>query len=207
MRTEHADNLRLVILGLSKRGSNPVSLAMLYESMACTDEPAKARVRRQVNAMVRRQELIRVEDGVFQCNTQAVSKQHSEYYQRIWRALRSSKPGFSYQDVATVTRVSYTHVLRYCAWLKEEGYLEPYGMRGQARLFRATEKAQSTPNTPYPPRKIKDPFEQEKGLALGVVQAFLLRDPYQPAVQAKIIENCRAILARFEKEVQEVAHG
>ncbi len=32
------------------------------------------------------------------------------------------------------------------------------------------------------------------------VRLFLTHDLYQPAVRAKIVENCRAILARFEKE-------
>lgn len=200
MRTPEADRVRMVIQGLSVSGKQNVTNALLFEALACEDEPAKARVRRQVNEMVRRQELTRVEDGVFRFNPHAVGKRQGEFLQRIWRAVRSAKPGFSYQDLASVTRVSYDHVRRYCLWLAEEGFLERHGMRGPSQLFRATEKTRQQIATPYPPRRINEPFEAEKRSALDLTRLFLLKDPYQPAVQAKIIENCRAILDRFQKE-------
>lgn len=207
MRTPEADRVRLVIQGLSVGGKQTVTHQLLFEALGCSDEPAKSRVRRQVNDMARRQELIRVEDGVFRFNPHAVGKQQGEFLQRVWRAIRSAKSGFSYQDLASVTRVSYDHVRRYCLWLAEEGYVGRHGMRGAAQLFRATEKARQQIETPYPPRRINDPFEAEKRSALELVRLFLLHDPYQPAMRAKIVDNCRAILARFEKEEEEVSHG
>lgn len=207
MRTPEANRVRLVIQGLSVGGKQTVTHALVFEALGCADEPAKARVRRQVNDMVRRKELTRVEDGVFRFNPDAVGQQQGELLQRVWRAIRSAKPGFSYQDLASVTRVSYDHVRRYCLWLAEDGFLKRHGMRGPSQLFRATEKARQQVETPYPPRRINDPFEAEKRSALELLRLFLLHDPYQPAMRSKVVENCRAILARFEKEEEEVSHG
>jgi len=206
MRTPDADRVRLVIQGLSVGGKKNVTNALVFEALGCAIEPEKARVRRQINDMVRRQELTRVEDGVFTYNPKAVGKRQAEYLHRIWRAIRSAKPGFGCKDLASVTRASYTHVMRYCAWLKEDGYLEPHGMRGQTRLYRATEKARQQVETPFPPRRLNDPFDSPKREALELVRLFLMGDPYQPAVRTKIVENCRAILARFEKEESEDGH-
>ncbi|UJX42992.1 hypothetical protein K9F62_10065 [Desulfovibrio sp. JY] len=207
MRTPDADRVRLVIQGLSVGGKQTVAYPLIYEALVCSDEPAKARVRRQVNEMVKRRELLRVEDGVFRFNPDTEEKRSGEFYQRVWRAIRSAKPGFAYQDLATVSRVSYDHVRKYCQWLAEAGFLERHGMRGQTHLFRATEAARDRVDTPWPPRKIRDPFETEKRAALDVVRLFLTRDPYQPAIRGKIVENCQAILARFQKEEEEVSHG
>ncbi|WP_300154029.1 hypothetical protein [Solidesulfovibrio sp.] len=205
MRTPEADRLRLVIQGLSVGGKQTVAYPLIYEALACSDEPAKARVRKQVNEMVKRRELLRVEEGVFRFNPDTEEKRSGEFYQRVWRAVRSAKPGFAYQDLATVSRVSYDHVRKYCQWLAEAGFLERHGKRGQTYLFRASEAAKDRVDTPWPPRKIRDPFETEKRATLEIVRLFLTHDPYQPATRKKIVENCRAILARFEKEDQDDA--
>lgn len=202
-----AETVRSAIIGLVDNGAEYVTPVLVREALGLpTDDP---RVRCTLRDMVKRRELERLEKGKYRYNPAARddSRRDSEFYPRIWRAIRSARPGFTLQDIALVTRVSYSHVRKYSNFLEEAGYLARYGMSGQRRQWRATQLAQDTPEAPYPPRKIKDPFEQEKSLALGVVQAFLLRDPYQPLVRAKIVDNCRAILARFEKEEEEVSHG
>ncbi|NDY55583.1 hypothetical protein G3N56_02335 [Desulfovibrio sulfodismutans] len=198
--TPEADRVRLVIQGLSVGGKQPVPYPLIYEALACADEPAKARVRRLINEMVKRRELIRVEDGVIRFNPDTDEKRQGEFYHRIWRAIRSAKPGFSYHDLASVACVSYDHVRKYSQWLADAGYLERHGMRSQAYLFRATEAAKNRVDTPWPPRKIRDPFEAEKRSSLEIVRLFLTHDLYQPAIKKKIVANCRVILARFEKE-------
>ncbi|KHK02798.1 ATP-binding protein [Desulfovibrio sp. TomC] len=122
---------------------------------------------------------------------------------RIWRAIRSAKPGFSWTDIAQVSRVSYTHTRKYGQWLLDEAFVERHGRKGATYLFRATLRAKDTVETPYPPQDVTDPFEVERNAACRLVRSFMERDPYQPAVRGKIIDNCRAILARFEKEEQE----
>jgi hypothetical protein len=198
-----AETIRSAIVGLVENGAEYVTPVLIREALGLKqDDP---RVRCALRDMVKRRELERIEIGKYRYNPAArdESRRDSEFYPRIWRAIRSDKPGFTLQDIALVTRVSYSHVRKYANFLEEAGYLARYGMAGQRRKWRATRLAQDTPEAPYPPRKIKDPFEREKNLALGLVQAFLLRDPYQPLVRGKIVENCRAILARFEKEDQD----
>ena len=199
------DTVRSTIVGLVEGGAEYVTPVLVREALGIQGEDQ--RIQWALRDMTKRGELERFEARKYRYNPAAreESRRESDFYPRIWRAIRSAKPGFTLQDIALVTRVSYSHVRKYSNFLEEAGYFARYGMSGQRRQWRATQLAQDTPEAPYPPRKIKDPFEQEKSLALGVVQAFLLRDPYQPAVRGKIIDNCRAILARFEKEASEDA--
>ncbi len=198
--------VRAAVVGLIEGGAAAVSPALVCEALG--EKRADPRVQGIMGDMARRGELERIGTAQYRYNPEALegSRRDSEFYPRIWRAIRSAKPGFTLQDIALVTRVSYSHVRKYSNFLEEAGHLARYGMSGQRRQWRATQLAQDTPEAPYPPKKIKDPFEREKNMALGVVQAFLLRDPYQPAVRTKIVENCRAILARFEKEDSENGH-
>jgi len=199
MRTEEMDRVRLVIQGLTVNGKEPVTNALLYEAMGLTVEADKARLRSRINDLVKRGELSRIEDGKYRYVPKARIRS-GEYYQRVWRAIRSAKPGFSWTDLAQVSRVSYTHCHRYGQWLAEEGYIERHGRKGATSLYRATLRAKDTVETPYPPLDIADPYETERNAACRLVRALMERDPGQTAVKNKIIDNCRAILARFAKE-------
>ncbi|HCR12897.1 MAG TPA: hypothetical protein PKD41_10465 [Solidesulfovibrio sp.] len=202
MKTEEMDRVLLVIQGLTVNGKESVTSALLYEAMGLTAEPDKARLRSRVNALVKRGELKRIADGKYSYHPKARVRS-GEYYQRVWRAIRSAKPGFSWDDLAEVSRVSYTHIRKYGKWLLEEGYLERYGCKGTTHLFRATALARDTVETPYPPLDIVDPYETERNAACRLIRALMERDPGRTAVKEKIVENCRAILARFEKEDQD----
>lgn len=204
MRTDEMDSLRLVIQGLTVNGKEPVTNKLLYEAMGLDNEPAKARLRSRINDLIKRAELTRIEDGKYAYNPKARLRS-GEFYQRIWRAIRSAKPGFSWTDIAQVSRVSYTHARKYGQWLLDEAFVERHGRKGATYLFRATLRAKDTVETPYPPQDVTDPFEVERNAACRLVRSFMERDPYQPAVRGKIIDNCRAILARFEKEASEDA--
>lgn len=192
--------VRAAVVGLIEGGAEAVSPALVCEALG--EKRADPRVQGIMGDMVRRGELERIGTAQYRYHPEALddSRRDSEFYPRIWRAIRSDKPGFTLQNIALLTRVSYSHVRKYANFLEDAGFIARHGMDGQRRRWRATQLAQDTPEAPYPPKKIKDPFEREKNLALGMVQAFLLRDPYQPAVRTKIIENCRAILARFKEE-------
>ncbi len=194
------DVVRTTIVGLVDGGAEYVTPVLIREALGIQGE--NPHIQWALRDMTKRGELERVGSGKYRYSPAVLeeTRRESEFYPRIWRAIRSEKPGFTLQDIALVTRVSYSHVRKYSNFLEEAGYLARHGKDGQRRKWRATQLAQDTPSAPYPPRKIKDPFDREKNMALGLVQAFLLRDPYQPAVRGKIVENCRAILARFEKE-------
>lgn len=175
-----------------------VTNAMLFEALGADDEAAKARVRRQVTHMVRRKELVRVRDGVFTYNPAAAPRRESTSYERVWRAVRAGKPGFSVADLVQITRFSERQVRDYVRWLLEEGFLAEHGANGNLKLYRATQKARDTRSTPLPPVGVKDPYEKERNAACKLVRLLMERDCGKPAVARRIVEQCRAILARFE---------
>lgn len=197
MRTDEMDAVRGVIQGLTLGGRDPVAYGLLYEAMGLTAESDKARIRSRVNDMVKRGELTRVEDGRFTYNPKARLRS-GEFYQRVWRAIRSAKPGFSWAGIAQVSRVSYTHVRKYGQWLIEAGYVERHGRSGPTHLFRGTAACRDTVETPFPPLETNDPFEVERTAACRLVRLFMERDPYQ--VRAKIVQQATLILNRLSKE-------
>ncbi|WP_156360633.1 hypothetical protein [Dethiosulfatarculus sandiegensis] len=173
----------------------------LFEALGLETEPEKARLRRRIDTLVRRKELIRISPGVYRYNADAAPKRNGEGYKRVWRAIRSSKPGWGYVDLARITRMSYTMVRRYCNWLDDEGYIAAVGRNGNTRLYRATQKAKSTQRTPYPPIT-KDPFEAERGAACRIVRLMMESNPSQKGCAKKIVNDCQLLLRRFggEKE-------
>lgn len=202
--TDEMDAVRRVIQGLTVNGRDPLTNRLLFEALGLEREQDKARTRSRVNDLVKRGELSRVEDGKFMYNPKARFRS-GEMFQRVWRAIRSAKPGFSWPNIAQVSRVSYTTVRRYGQWLVEEGYLERHGRNGATLLYRGTAACRDTVETPYPPLDPRDPFEAERNAACRLIRLFMERDPYQPSTRKKIIEAATAILDRFTKE--EPDHG
>lgn len=97
-----------------------------------------------------------------------------------------------------LTRASYTHALRYVAWLEGEGYVERTGRNDRrAVTYRATAKAQASPETPYPPTRESDPFQQERTAAATITRLMLCADPYAPKTASTIVAACHVLLARF----------
>jgi hypothetical protein len=173
-----------------------VTNRQLFEALGLTTEPEKARLRRRIDTMVRRKELIRISPGVYRYNADAAPKRNGEGYKRVWRAIRSGRPGWSYQDLARVTRMSYTMVRKYCLWLEKEDYIGTHGRNGNTRIWRATQKAKTTQRTPYPPIT-KDPFEAERGAACRIVRLMMESNPSQKGCAKKIVNDCNLLLRRF----------
>ena len=97
-----------------------------------------------------------------------------------------------------MVRVDYTRVLRYAAWLEEQGYIQRVGHNEKrAVTYRATNKADMTPETPYPPYKETDPFQKERTAAATITRLMLCTDPRSPRTAAAIMEACKALQARF----------
>lgn len=200
--TAGMDELRGVLLGLSEGGKREVSNTMLYEVFGMEEEREKVRLRRRMQDLLKHGEAERVDTGVYRYIPKVTPRRHGESYIRVWRAVRSKGPGWTFHDLSQVTRVSYSMVRRYCIWLEEVGYIERFGRKGNTLKYRGTLKAREQRATPYPPIKVVDPFETEKGAALGLVRVFLSMDPYSDKAREMVLEYCGVLVERFGKEVE-----
>jgi predicted transcriptional regulator len=198
MKTVGMDQLRTVVEGLSEGGKKDVSNAMLYESLGLEEADEKARLRRRVNDMVKRSELVRIRPGWFSYNPKAKPQRNSEFYIRIWRLVRAKGPGWTKQDMAVSTRASYTMASRYINWLEEEGFVARHGRKGNTAKYRTTSKAREELQTPYPPIAPSDPFAQERSACCRLVRLMMERDPYQTGVRKKILNELAVMNDRFQ---------
>ena len=180
---------------------NPVkdrlSCQQLYEVFGVESAKDRARFRRKLKDMVRRGELIRELPGVFRYNPTAADQEAAEGYQRIWRAIRAQRPGWTMHDLAQVTRISYSHARTYCRWLNREGYIARHGRRGTSTLWRSTTKAKEQQAAPIPVRPPPDPFNVERNAACRLVRYLMAADPYRPATRQKILKEVEIISLRF----------
>jgi hypothetical protein len=178
-------------------GGKRVSNAQLYELMNLACEQEKNRLRTRIADMVRAGEVIKIAPGLYEYNFKYRLRQGGESFPKVWRFIRSQKPGWSITYACQLTRVSYTQAMRYCAWLENEGYITKHGKDGQTTLYRATDKADRCPETPYPPHTDRNPFERENAAAARLATLMLCHDPRQTRVAAEIVKNCNLLLARF----------
>ena len=180
-----------------------ISNAQLYDALDLKTEAEKARLRARINDMVRAGEVKKVKPGVYVYNFKYRPRE-SKAYPAIWRFVRKSKAGWCISECALMVRVDYTHVLKYCAWLEDEGYLRRVGRNEKnAVTYRATMKADMAPETPYPPHRETDPFAKERVAAATVTRLMLCADPYAPWTARAVVDACRVLLARFEKSGEE----
>lgn len=200
MRSVEMDRLRWVVQALSRNGKEAVTNAMIYEAFGLKTEDEKVRLRSRIGDLVKRKEMIRIAPGKYNYNPDAQPGRQGESYVRIWRAIRVQKSGWTFKEIAQVTRVSYSQVRKYCKYLLEEGYIERFGKSGRERRYRTTAKAREQRETVYPPVAIKDPFAREKAAAVRLVRVFLEMDPCTPAARRRILEECGVIIERFKKE-------
>jgi len=200
MASVRMDDVRKVLCELSENGKKEVSTSMILDALGLTESGERDVTRRQLVHLVRRNEAIRVKPGLFRYNPAAAPKRSGEGYIRVWRAIRAQRGGFTFKDIALITRYSYSFVVKYSKYLLEQGLIERFGKKGPNMQFRITQKGRETRETPFPPRGIKDPFEKEKKLVLGLVRIFFEGDVCQPARKEKIISICEELLSRFKQE-------
>lgn len=174
-----------------------VSNAELYRLLDLKCEEEKDRLRTRLNNMVIAGELLRVERGLYEYNFKYRVRKNTTF-PAIWRFVRMQKEAWSYADVCQLTRISYSQVKRYCEWLENEGYIVRYGKKGATFTYRATEKAELTPETPYPEITDRNPFERENAAAAELARLMLCNDPYQPTTARKIVAACNVLRARFD---------
>jgi hypothetical protein len=191
--------LRELIQGLVAQGKKEISTQLLYAAAGIEDDvKAKDLMRRYVTELHKRGELQRIRPGVYTYDEKRAPKRQGEMYQRIWRAIRSQKsPGWTFTDLAQVTRSSYSMVRKYCVWLDSEGYIVRFGKKGVTSTWRTGKKAREQRETPYPPTETTDPWAKEKAAALAIVRVFLEQDPGRKRARATIVQNAQALVERF----------
>ena len=158
-------------------GGHEISYQQVYDALGLTNDSQKATVRTRISDMRRHGEATHVRPGVFTYNTKH-RRAEGRNYVVMWRYVRASKPGWTLKDCCMLTRVSYTHVMRYIGWLESEGFVERVGRdANRAYLYRATGKADASPETPYPPVRETDPFQRERVAAATITRLMLCADP------------------------------
>ena len=194
------EKLRELALKLSEDGMREITTKALCEALGVLDSERKALVRRSITHMAHHGELERVAPGVFlyRSDVAGVMQRGGERFRRMWRIIRTEKAGWQISEVAAITRLHQATVAGYCRWLEQEGYLKVCGKRGNARLFRATSKAFSQRETPYPPSAPEDPYDKERTAVARLVR--MMMEPNPGICRDKIITECRALIARFEEE-------
>lgn len=207
--TTAAAEARTITTGMAReavrsfcKGGGRVSNAQLYEVMGLACEPEKDRLRTRINGMVDQGEVNRIGPDLYEYNFKFRLRKN-ETYPRLWRFVRTQKPGWSVNAACQLTRVSYTQAMRYIAWLEGAGFVARHGKDGQTTLYRATDKADKTPETPFPPITDRNPFEKEAAAAAQIARLMLCHDPYQPKTARDIVAACNVLLARFNKSGQE----
>lgn len=196
--TEVTKNMvRNAVQALGDAGQT-VSYGQIYEALGLSTENQQAVVRTRLSDMLRHGEVTRIKAGCFTYNT-AHRPREGKTYVSMWRFVRKSKPGWDLSECAMLLRISYTQVLRYVAWLEDEGYVEKAGRNERrAFMYRATAKASTTPETPYPQQREVDPFQKERVAAATITRLMLCADPYAAKTARTITEAARVLLARFD---------
>jgi hypothetical protein len=188
------------------KGGKRVSNAQLYKLMGLEEGPERDRFRTRISDLIRFGEVIKVSPGLYEYNFKYRSRTNTSF-PKIWRFVRTQKPGWSINYACQLTNLSYTQVMRYCNWLENEDFIARNGKSGTTILYRATDKADKTPETPYPDIADRNPFERENAAAADIARLMLCHDPYQPTTSRKIVAACKVLLARFEKGVTQLENG
>lgn len=170
MKELTSEAIRFALRNFGK-GGQEISHAMLFEALGLTKEGDKARLRNRINDMARMGEVIKVRPGAYTYNFKYRPRE-SRSLPAIWRFVRKAKPGWCLKECALMVRVDYTQVLRYAAWLEDQGYIQRVGHNEKrAVTYRATNKADMTPETPYPPyRETDDSWRNNRGDKSGITR-------------------------------------
>ena len=178
-------------------GSKEISYRLVYEVLGLESEAEQAVVRSRISDMTRHGEVKRTRTGCFTYDFKHRPRE-AKSYEALWRFVRKAKPGWSISECAMMTRVSYTQALRYCTWLADEGFIIRAGKdERNAATWRATAKADRTPETPYPPTREADPYARERAAAATIVRLMLCADPDSKKTARGIVEACEVLLERF----------
>lgn len=195
--------VRTAMQALGKDGQE-ISYRLIYEALGAKCEAEYAIVRSRVSDMLRHGEVKRIRPGCFIYDFKHRPRE-AKTYEILWRYVRTAKPGWTVSECAMMTRVSYSRALRYCTWLEEAGYIQRIGKDAkQASTWRATQKADRSPETPYPPLNATDPYAKERSAAASIARLMLCADPNSRHTARRIVESAHILLARFEARANNV---
>lgn len=195
--------IRAAMQALGQDGKE-ITYRLVYEALGLENEAQQAIVRSRISDMRRHGEVTRLAPGYFAYNFEHRPRE-ARTYAVMWRYVRAAKPGWTISECAMMTRVSYTRALRYCNWLQEEGYIERQGKDArQATTWRATLKANQSPETPYPPLREPDPYAKERSAAATITRLLLCSDPHSRHTARRIVDAAHILLARFERQANTV---
>ena len=198
-KTVTMESLRAALQSFGSSGQE-ISNAQLYAVLELDSETEKARMRSRIKNMILHGEVTRTRDGFYTYNHKYRPRE-SKTLVTLWRFVRKSKPGWSLNDCTMMTRVSYTQAMRYVTWLEGEKFVTRTGKNERnAITYRATPKADASPETPYPPLRATDPFQKERVAAATIARLLLCADPYAVKTAREITDACRTLLARFGKD-------
>lgn len=130
-------------------GGKEISYRLVFEALGLENDAEQAVARSRISDMTRYGEVKRTRTGCFIYDFKR--RPHGgKSYETLWRFVRKAKPGWSISECSMMTSISYTQAMRYCNWLEEEGFVERTGRDSRkATTWRATIKADKTPETPY----------------------------------------------------------
>lgn len=184
---------------LGKDG-NVFSNKMLYLALHATDKNEQDRIRRRANKLVETGELIRVSRGQYIYNPRATPAQNAEVVTRLWRTLKTTRPGFTVQELARVSGAGYSYALKYLRALEQEGYVCRIGQQKKTTIYKVTSKLREQGHAFQPSSVFSDPFRKEKVCLHELVGLFMQHDLHQPKTRNQVVELCKTILNRFEKQ-------
>jgi len=180
-------------------GAAPVTVPQLAGIFGLTNESQKQVLRGRLDQLIKQTEVEKTGRGEFRW-IGAAPRRQGETYRRLWRIIRTQPPSWSRADVARLARTDRSMADRYVPWLEDEGFVVRCGRKGNTLLYRTTSQAREQRETPWPPRDLPDPYEQEKAAAAGLITCMLTQNPDQPAVRERIRAHLGVLRTRFEDE-------
>ncbi|MEZ7196747.1 hypothetical protein [Pseudodesulfovibrio karagichevae] len=201
MLSPDMDKLRGVVIGLSEGGKKEINNALVFQAMALETEPEKARVRRQLDGMTRQNELTRIKPGHYTYNPNAPQRR-GEGYIRMWRAIRASTGSFGIAEIAAVSHVDTSSVSKYLKHLLSIGLVRRNGKKGLNLLYSTTPSGRDQRETPYPTVAPRDPFANERAAMSRLARVFFEKDLYSGPARQVVVKECRAILKRFDTQIE-----
>ena len=201
MLSPDMDKLRGVVIGLSEGGKKAINNALVFQAMALETEPEKARVRRQLDGMTRQNELTRIRPGHYTYNPKAPQRR-GEGYIRMWRAVRASTGSFGIAEIAAVSHMDTSSVSKYLKHLLSIGLVRRNGKKGLNLLYSTTPSGRDQRETPYPTVAPRDPFANERAAMSRLARVFFEKDLYSGPARQVVVKECKAILKRFDTQIE-----
>ncbi len=184
------------IRNLLRYASSPLSFQLIYKALNEHRPDVRRTIRSCVNKMVKTGEVRKLSSGLFVFNHRFEFARPA--YVRIWRLIRTKKPGWSYKEIAMLAGVSHPTVRKYCKQLEEQGYIVRHGKKGKSFCFKATQKAIDSPRPP----KIPIEYGKYDSVLNQVLYMawFLVEFPNCKARDDELLKICNGIVEAIKRK-------